>query len=101
MTSGYLVPIVVKVCADPDKGQGVFATAPVPKGTLLWKPNHVQAVPAEDITARLAAMPYQVAQVSCLAHQLIERATLELKARLRRSCYANLSLLQVPQTPSA
>lgn len=66
MTTGYLEPITVKVCRDPSKGQGVFATARVKKGTLLWQPNQVQAIPVEDITAKLAAMPYEEAHVRCI-----------------------------------
>ena len=64
MAAGYLVPVTVKACPDPNKGQGVFAAAPVTKGTLLWQPNQVQAIPADEITSTLAAMPYENAQVS-------------------------------------
>lgn len=62
--AGYLVPVTVKVCADASKGQGVFATAPVTKGTLLWRPDQVKAVPADEITSNLAAMPHTQASVS-------------------------------------
>lgn len=64
MSAGYLVPVTVKVSAAASKGQGVFAAAPVTKGALLWRPNHVKAVPAEEITSTLAAMPYEQASVS-------------------------------------
>ncbi|KAK9863238.1 hypothetical protein WJX84_011240 [Apatococcus fuscideae] len=36
----------------------VFAAAPVKKGTLLWQPNQVKAVPAKQITADLAGMAH-------------------------------------------
>ena len=64
MAAGYLVPVDVKVCPDISKGYGVFAKAPVKKGTLLWQPTQVKAVPIEEITARLAAMPHKDAHVS-------------------------------------
>lgn len=63
MAAGYLVPTLVKECTDPNKGQGVFATAPIKQGTLLWQPKHVEAVPADEIISRLDAMPYDHAQV--------------------------------------
>ena len=63
MAAGYLVPVNVKPCSDPSRGSGVFATAPVKKGTLLWQPDQVKAVPAEQITADLAAMPHDDAHV--------------------------------------
>ncbi|KAL3150978.1 hypothetical protein ABBQ32_000718 [Trebouxia sp. C0010 RCD-2024] len=61
MSKGYLVPVTVKVCADGSKGHGVFATAPVTKGTLLWRPSEVKAVPAAKVTSSLAAMPREEA----------------------------------------
>ena len=63
MAAGYLVPVNVKPCSDHSKGSGVFATAPVKKGTLLWQPNQVKAVPAEQMMADLAAMPPDDAHV--------------------------------------
>ena len=64
MSTGYLEPVAVRVCADASKGHGVFATAPVTRGTLLWKPDQVKAVAADEITSTLAAMPDDEASVS-------------------------------------
>ena len=33
--NGFCVPYTV--CDTPDKGRGVFAEAPIPKGTILWR----------------------------------------------------------------
>lgn len=68
MSTGYLAPVAVRVCADASKGHGVFATALVRQGTLLWKPDQVKAVAADEITSTLAAMPDDKASVS--AHLL-------------------------------
>lgn len=57
------MPVAIRVCADASKGQGVFATAPVTKGTLLWRPKEVKAVPADKMTSILAAMPHDKASV--------------------------------------
>ena len=67
MAAGYLVPTLVKECTDSNKGQGVFATAPIKQGTLLWQPKHVEAVPVDEIILRLDAMPYDQAQVRRVA----------------------------------
>ena len=64
MPAGYLVPVTIKVCPESSKGEGVFATAPVKKGTLLWQPSQVQAVPVDEITSKLAALPHEEAHVS-------------------------------------
>ena len=34
-SAGFCVPYTVR--ATPDKGLGVFASAPIPKGTILWR----------------------------------------------------------------
>lgn len=78
------MPVAVKVCADVSKGQGVFATAAVPKGTLLWKPDQVEAVPADKIASNLAAMPHDQAAVS--AH-----SKLWLTSSKRQACSHRLS----------
>ncbi len=70
MAAGYLVPVDVRICPDPTHGQGVFATAAVKKGTLLWSPKQVEAIPTEAITSKLAALPHDDAHVSCVQDQL-------------------------------
>ena len=47
----------------PARHKASFATAPVTKGTLLWQPKEVKAVPADEITSILAAMPHDKATV--------------------------------------
>ena len=56
-STGFCVPYTVRV--TPDKGRGVFADAPVRKGTILWR--HVRGLYAvhdehsfKDLLARLS-----------------------------------------------
>ena len=80
MPAGYLVPVTIKICPDSSKGEGVFATAHVKKGTLLWQPSQVQVVPVDEITAKLAALPYDQAHVSCRWSQ---RSFVDMRSGIR------------------
>lgn len=100
MSKGYLVPVTVKVCADGSKGHGVFATAPVTKGTLLWRPSEVKAVPAAKVTSSLAAMPREEASVSPDDRLLSCKSALELIQAECRSSFASPLSLPSTQEPS-
>lgn len=102
MSTGYLVPVAVRVCADASKGQGVFATSPVTKGTLLWKPDQVKAVPADEITSSLAAMPHEQASVSTrLPSSSASRQACTHISVYCRSFFASRLLLPATQELSA
>jgi SET domain-containing protein len=57
------VPVIVKECPEPDKGLGVFATATIDKGTLMWKPSTITKMSPQQAQELLDSMPAEEARV--------------------------------------
>lgn len=73
---GFVVPIEVRLCEDPQRGQGVFATVDIASGTLVWTPTLLSSWSPEEARKRLAAMPFQQAH-ECLRHSFVAPAAPE------------------------
>lgn len=60
---GFVVEVEVRPCAEENKGRGVFALAAIPHGTLLWTPNLLTSLDADELKQHLAAMDFESAHV--------------------------------------